>query len=207
MYVPATNELRDDRQIDELLRRYDFAAIVSATPDGLVATQVPVVARRTAAGLTLVGHLARANPHWRAMDGRAPAVAIFTGPHDYVSPTWYSQTPAVPTWNYATVHAHGAPRAIEDQAFIAAHLAELVARHETGPGAWRVDAQPEGFVENLARAIVAFELPVVRLEAKVKMGQNRSALDRRGTIAGLERAGTPEAAALAAFMRAHAGPP
>jgi transcriptional regulator len=205
MYVPASFEVRDEEVIEAFLKRHDFASLVSATGDGLLATQVPLVARRGPEGLVLVGHVARANGHWRAMDGRTPAVAIFWGPHDYISPTWYATAPAVPTWNYATIHAHGAPRVIDDAAFTRAVLAELVARHETGPAAWRVDALPADLEERLVRAVVSFELPVVRVETSFKLGQNRAAADRAGAIAGLERAGTPEAARLAAFMRAHAG--
>jgi transcriptional regulator len=137
------------------------------------------------------------------MDGSKGALAVFMGPHAYVSPTWYATGPAVPTWNYGVVHAHGKPRALEDAAFTRAALAELVARHEPGPGGWSVDKLPRELEENLVKAIVAFEMPVERLEAKFKLGQNRSAADRAGTMAGLEASGTPEAAALAAFMRAH----
>jgi transcriptional regulator len=205
MYVRAPFEVKDEATIEAFLGRHDFATIVTASGGELVATQVPVVARRAPAGLVLVGHVARANRHWRLMDGETPTLAIFWGPHDYVSPTWYAGGPAVPTWNYATVHANGKARAIDDDAFTRALLAELVARHETGPAPWRIEALPADFADRLVDAVVSFELPVERLEAQFKLGQNRPAADRAGTVDGLERAGTPEAAALAAFMRAHAG--
>jgi transcriptional regulator len=129
------------------------------------------------------------------------------GPHAYVSPTWYATSPAVPTWNYSAVHAHGAPRATDDPTFTREVLRELVARHERGPGAWTPDALPAEMAESLVAAIVAFELPVTRLEVKFKLGQNRSAADRAGTIAGLEQDGTPQGLELAKFMREHAGTP
>jgi transcriptional regulator len=205
MYVPGSFKVTDEAKIDAFLRRYDFATIVSAPGGELASTQVPVVARRGPTGLVLVGHVARANHHWKLMDGATPTLAVFWGPHDYVSPTWYAGGPAVPTWNYATVHAHGNARAIEDGAFTRALLAELVARHETGPAPWRQDALPSDFLDNLVRAVVSFELRVDRVEASFKLGQNRAVADRAGVVAGLDGAGTPEAAALAAFMRAHAG--
>ncbi len=204
MYVPTSFEVRDEATIEAFLRRYDFATIVSAPGGDLVATQVPVVARRGPAGLVLVGHVARANLHWQLMDGATPTLAIFTGPHDYVSPTWYAAGPAVPTWNYATVHAHGKARAIDDDAFTRALLDELVVRHETGPAPWRQATLPPDFADKLVGAVVSFELAVDRLEAKFKLSQNRSAADRAGTIAGLAAADTTEATALAAFMRTHA---
>jgi transcriptional regulator len=99
------------------------------------------------------------------------------------------------------VHAYGKPRVIRDGDFTKEVLGELVLRYETGPGAWRLEDQPPDFEKQLLAAIVAFEMPVDRLEAKFKLGQNRSAEDRAGTIAGLTRESSPEAARLAAFMR------
>jgi transcriptional regulator len=139
------------------------------------------------------------------MDGAMESLAIFHGPHGYVSPTWYASGPAVPTWNYATVHAYGRPRATQDVAFTQELIRELVLRYEKGENAWRVEDLPPHFSERLLSAIVAFEMPVHRYEAKFKLGQNRSAADRAGTLAGLERQPSGEGAALAAFMRSHLG--
>jgi transcriptional regulator len=204
MFVPESFKVDDQEKIEAFLERYDFATMVSSPDSGMIATHVPVVVRRGPAGrLALAGHVARANSHWRLMNGAAESLAIFHGPHGYVSPTWYASGPAVPTWNYATVHAYGRPRAIYDVAFTQDLLRELVLRHEKGPDAWRVESLPPHFSEGLLSAIVAFEMPVDRLEAKFKLGQNGSAEDRAGTITGLERDPSPEAVALAAFMRSH----
>ncbi len=205
MYVPESFKVDDQAQIEAFVERYDFATIVSSSASGLVATHVPVVMRRAPTGLVLVGHVARANSHWELMSGGVESLAIFHGPHGYVSPTWYASEPAVPTWNYATVHAYGKPRATHSTSFAQDLLAELVLRYEKGANAWRVEDQPAQYIEGLVSAIVAFELPVDRFEAKFKLGQNRSAEDRAGTIAGLDRQASTEAAALAAFMRAHLG--
>jgi transcriptional regulator len=204
MYVPAAFQAGDEGEAEAFLAEHSFATIVSPSPSGMLATHVPVTVRRGPAGLVLVGHLARANRHWEQMTGTAEALAIVLGPAGYVSPTWYASGPAVPTWNYGAVHAHGRPRAVDEPEFARAALAELVARHEAGPGGWRMEAQPPGFVDRLVGAIVAFEMPVDRLETVLKLGQNRPDADRAGVIAGLERAGTPAAAALAALMRAAA---
>jgi transcriptional regulator len=203
MYVPSSFEIEDKERVDAFLQRYAFATLVSSPPSGIVATHLPAVVRRTASGPVLVGHVARANPHWESMDGATEALAIFLGPHAYVSPTWYATGPAVPTWNYGTVHVYGRPRANADAAFTRDLLDELVLRYERGPGAWRFEEQPPRFSEQLLSAIVAFEMPVDKLEAKFKLGQNRSLEDRRGTVAGLERSASPEAAALAAFTRSN----
>jgi transcriptional regulator len=199
MYLPNSNRIDDEGKIAAFIDQFSFATLIS----GADVSHLPLVLRRNAAGgYTLAGHVARANEHWKRMDGATDALAIFLGPHAYVSPTWYATSPAVPTWNYAVVHAHGKPRVIDDPALTRASLRELVARHEPAPGGWSVDALPAKLEERLVAAIVAFEMPVERFEAKFKLGQNRSAADREGTVAALERAGTPEAAALASFMRA-----
>jgi transcriptional regulator len=205
MYVPESFKVDDQAKIEAFLERYDFATIVSSPASGIVVTHVPIVLRRTPTGLVLVGHVARANSHWELMNGGVESLAIFHGPHGYVSPTWYASGPAVPTWNYATVHAYGKPRATHDVTFTQDLLRELVLRYEKGDDAWRVEDLPPDFRDGLVSAIVAFEMPVHRFETKFKMGQNRSAEDRAGTIAGLEREPSTEAAALAAFMRSHLG--
>jgi transcriptional regulator len=205
-YVPQHFRMPDEATLQEFMTTYDFATIVSGAPTGLMVSHVPVLVRTAGAGLVIVGHLARANPHCRLMDGATPALAVFHGPHGYVSPTWYATAPAVPTWNYGVVHAHGLPAVNEDATFLRGVLEELARRYEgDGPAAWRPDGLPEDYYEGLLRGIVAFELPVTRLDGKFKLGQNRSVEDRRRTIAALERQGSREAASLAEFMRRRAG--
>jgi transcriptional regulator len=205
MYVPGSFNVDDPAQIEAFLGAHDFATVVSPTASGLVATHVPMVVRHGPRGLVLAGHVARANGHWESMNGASDDLAIFLGPHAYVSPRWYASAPAVPTWHYAAVHVYGKARAVHDADFTRALLVELVRRHEPGSD-WRLEDLPPDFTARMLPAIVAFELPVERVEAKFKLGQNREAADRAGTVAGLEREGSPESLALAAFMRAHAIP-
>jgi transcriptional regulator len=192
--------------LQDFMRMHDFATVVSSSPGGLVTSHLPVLVRSSGATPVIVGHMARANDHWRVMDGATPAIVVFHGPHGYVSPTWYETGPAVPTWNYGVVHAHGLPKVNEDDAFARGVLEELVRRYEGDrPDAWRPESLPADFYGRVLRAIVAFEMPATRLEGKFKLGQNRSVEDRRRTIAALEKSGSPEAAALAEFMRRGAG--
>jgi len=158
--------------------------------------------RRSAGKAVLVGHVARANSHWRQFDGSAETLAIFHGPHAYVSPSWYATGPAVPTWNYSAVHVYGKPLAREDGDFTASVLRDLVARHEgTRAEPWRMEDLAADFYEKLAGAIVAFEMPIDRIEGKFKLGQNRSQDDRLGMLKGLDAEGSPDADALAEFIR------
>ncbi len=206
MYVPEAFKVVDEGEIQAFVQRYDFATMVSSPATGLIATHVPVVVRRETTGLVVVGHVARANSHWRVMDGSVECLAIFHGPHSYVSPTWYANSPAVPTWNYAVVHAYGKPRFREDGPFIETVLGELVYRYESHRAEpWQIEDQPSDFRDKMLAGIVGFEMPVLKLEAKFKIGQNRRLEDRAGTIAGLEREKSSEGIALAEFMRAHQG--
>jgi len=140
--------------------------------------------------------VARPNPQWQTFDGSRQALAVFSGPHAYVSPTWFA-APAVPTWNYAAVHAYGCPRVLEGAAATRDTVERLVREHDT---AWRLDAQPAEFVAGMLRGIVAFEMPIERLEGKLKLSQNRPASDRPGVVRAL-RAGSEIQRALADLMQ------
>jgi transcriptional regulator len=204
MYLPKAFKVVDETEIDAFMQRHDFATVVSVAGGAPFATHIPVTVTRVASTLTIAGHVARVNSHWRSMDGTSEALVIFHGPHAYISPTWYATSPAVPTWNYAVVHAYGRPRANEDPVFIERQLRELAHRYEEGrTPAWRIDDLPADYRARQLGAIVGFEMPVERLEAKFKLGQNRAAADRQGAIAGLERQRDDETRRMAAFMRAH----
>jgi transcriptional regulator len=205
MYVPSSFRISDENALESFIARYDFATLTSWSTAGLLASHIPVVLTRSGGKAVLVGHLARANSHWRQFDGSTEALAIFHGPHAYVSPTWYATAPAVPTWNYAAVHVYGRPRANEDREFTTGALQSLVAKHEGNRATpWRMEDLTADYYDKMARAIVAFEMPIDRIEGKFKLGQNRSLEDRLGTIQGLAAEGSPDSDALAEFMRAHA---
>ena len=202
MYVPASFAISDEKTLESFIERYDFATLISSSSAGLVASHIPIMLRRSAGKAVLIGHVARANDHWRQFDGNAEALAIFHGPHAYVSPTWYATSPAVPTWNYAAVHIYGRPRVREEGDFTAAALRDLVARHEGSRSQpWRMEGLAGDFYEKLVKAIVAFEMPIDRIEGKFKLGQNRSQDDRAGILQGLDAEKSADAGALAAFIR------
>ena len=206
MYIPASFEVSDERILESFIGRYAFATLVTSSSAGLTASHVPIMLRKREGRGYLIGHVARANNQWRAFDGKAEALAIFHGPHAYVSPTWYATAPAVPTWNYAAVHAYGKPATSDDRNFTKAALVELVAKYESSrTNPWRPESLASDFFDKLVGAIVAFEMPVDRIEGKFKLSQNRSREDRIGMLAGLEGEGTSDAKLLAKFIREHAG--
>jgi transcriptional regulator len=198
MYVPAPFAERELDVLHGWLRRFPFALLVTAADGELAATHLPLLldAAEGPQG-TLYGHVARANPHWRCFDAATRALAVFSGPHAYVSPRWYER-PSVPTWNYVAVHAEGAPRVIEDGAEVEALLRRLTDVYE-GEGGFAV--LPRDLVARMSRGIVAFALPIERLTGKAKLSQNKTAGDRAGVIRGLEAQGDAGARDVAALLR------
>ncbi len=204
MYVPA--HFREDRVpvLHAAIRQIAFGTLVTLGPDGLVASHVPMLLDSEPAPFgTLRGHIARANPQWRAPDPKVPALAIFTGPNAYITPSWYAtkrQTgKVVPTWNYVAVHAQGPVSFFEDAERLRAIVTRLTDTHEAKRAApWQVSDAPEDYVRAMLKAIIGFELPIARLEGKWKMSQNRPAEDRAGVVEGLAGDGEAELAALVA---------
>ena len=202
LYMPPHFRVDDAAAQRRLIDDNGFGTLVSGGAAGLQVSHIPFLAREEGGKLRLLGHVARANDQWRGLEAAGEVLAIFHGPHAYVSPGWYAQHPAVPTWNYAVVHAHGRARLMQEDALLEL-LYELTAKYEAGrEKPWRLGEQPASFVEGLLQAIVGFEIEVERLEAKFKLSQNRPAEIPR-VIAALEREGE---AALAGLMRGHALP-
>lgn len=192
MYVP--DHFREDRPevLHEAVRSIGFATLVT---QGLEANHLPMLPENG----VLRGHVARANPVWKA--GPGEALAIFLGPHAYVSPSWYPSKAetgkVVPTWNYITVHARGTIDWIQDAEWLRAHVGALSAAHEAGrEQPWSITDAPASYIDAMVRAIVGFELTISKLEGKYKLSQNRNPADHDGTREGLMRAGRDDVARL-----------
>jgi transcriptional regulator len=200
LYVPQAFRVDDPATLFEFIRANAFATLVSSGDAGLHVSHIPFIAEKGDDGrVRLLGHVARANPQWEALEGARSLVAIFSGAHGYVSPTWYVNHPAVPTWNYAVVHAHGSASLL-DEAELHDLVTRLAAIYEAGNAKpWRLSEQPAAYVSGMLANIVGFAIDVERLEGKFKLSQNRPAEARRVAEA-LEGRGET---ALAALMREH----
>jgi transcriptional regulator len=203
VYVPAHFRIDDDATLHAFMRAHAFATLVTLVDGAPFATHLPLLVDADGDGdeLILRGHIARANPQWETLEDQ-DALAIFSGPHAYVSPTWYTSAQNVPTWNYTAVHALGRGRVLTERADVMDVLRRLTDREEarfTQP--WSIERLPEDYVESLRRAIVAFEIPVTRLEGKYKLSQNRSAADQTGVADTLGASIDPTAREVAALMR------
>ena len=194
MYLPDAFRLDDRATLLAQAEAYPFATVITQGEGGLAVSHLPLL---VGAGSDLLrGHLARENPQLAHLAAGAEALAIFHGPHGYVSPSVYSEQPSVPTWNYLVVHARGRSRLVGEAA-LREILDDMVKRFD--PTGWRLEA-PEAFVRAKLGAIAGFEIALERLEGKLKVSQNRSPMDQARVVAWLER-GDESSRALAALMR------
>lgn len=184
MYIPNAYRNDDAEQLVAFMREYSFATLVSVVEGVPFASHVPLVVTVDEQAIRLTGHLAKANPQWRSF-GEAESLAIFTGPHAYISPSLYEQRESVPTWNYIAVHAYGMPVPIfldQQPERTEAMLQAMIAAYEqTYQQQW--DTLPSKYRNGMMKGIVGFEMVVSRLEGKYKLSQNRSLVDQH-TVAG-----------------------
>jgi transcriptional regulator len=206
MYTPSAFREARLPELHGAIEAIAFASLISTTPDGLQVSHIPLLlAPEEGEYGTLYGHVARANAH--ALCGRAPSLAIFLGPHAYISAGWYpgKQTHGreVPTWNYIAVHAHGTLQTFDDPSALRQLLARLTDRHERAmPRPWRIEDAPADYIDRNLGAITGLRLPIDRLDGKWKLSQNRTDADRDGVLAGLDALDDPASRGMAEAIRA-----
>jgi transcriptional regulator len=193
MYVPKHFAQTDEGALWDFIDEHAFGTLLTIADGEPFASHVPFLVDR--AERVLNCHVARANPQWQQLGASARVLAIFAGPHGYISPTWYAEA-GVPTWNYTVVHARGVARTIDDREHTRRHVEALAAKYERGRAAPWV---PDYDVRRLA-GIVGIEIRVERLEGKFKLSQNRNAVDRARVVAELTATGSDNDAALAKLM-------
>ena len=198
MYIPGHFKWKDTEQVLEFIRQYPFGQLVSGGQQPLV-THLPFVARKEGEELVLVSHMARENPQWQHLQDQNVLV-VFQHPHAYISPSWYSHTVNVPTWNYLAVHCYGTIELIDDRAGAESIMYEMFEAYDpTYIEQYR--ALPENYTEKLYRGVVAFKIGVTDMQAKAKVSQNKPAEDRLNVIAQLEKPGDAGNTDLAMWMK------
>jgi transcriptional regulator len=197
MYQPTV--FREERLavLHELIRAHPLATLITAGTGGLMANLVPFTLADTSVKGTLRAHIAKANPQIDALQAGAETLVVFHGPQAYITPSWYASKKehgrVVPTWNYAVVQARGTPLVIEDPGWLRAQIDALTSGQEDQRAApWRVTDAPEPFIEGQLKAIIGIEIPILGIEGKWKVSQNRSDADRRGVYEGLQVEGINE---------------
>ena len=205
LYTPRSFAVEDAAAVTGLLRDHPFATLITPGAPEPSISHLPLQHRPDASSHgVLLGHMARANPHWQRF-GDAESVAIFHGPHAYVSPSWYAEpASAVPTWNYAVAHVHGRIELMRDTAETRALLDEMIARYEgtrAQPWRLRLEGRP---LQAMLDAIIGFRLLIERIDVKLKLSQNRSIVDRERVIAALRHEHYADALATAEWMERYA---
>jgi transcriptional regulator len=200
MYLPEAFREEDSTRLEALVRRHSFGTLVSVQGGQPFASHLPLLLDT---GLQrhgkLLGHMARSNPQWQSLAQGQRVLAIFQGPHAYVSPSWY-RTPGVPTWNYAVVHVYGTARLIENPEALVELVTRLTAISEgDSAAAWTPDLSSE-MQQRMLRMIVGFEVDIQEVQGKFKLNQNRSTEDQRRVIQRLRQRGSAGGIAVADLM-------
>ena len=208
MYLPASFEETDHARMREWVSQHPLGLLISQGPSGLQASPLPFVWQQEGERITLLSHMARANPHWSDWVQSSACLVVFQGEQAYVSPSWYpskAQThQVVPTWNYAMVQMRGQVKAHTDEAWLHQQVSRMTAHMEqvrTQP--WSVQDAPERYVMNQLKAIVGIEIDVTEVRGKWKMSQNRNADDAQGVVSGLSDPSDPHANAEVVASVAH----
>jgi transcriptional regulator len=189
LYIPRPHLVEDRKLLDDFMDEFPFVELVTSAPDIRI-THIPVILERSAGKYgTLYGHVSRQNPQGEAFDGQHRAVIVFSGPHSYISPTWYTKTEVVPTWNFATVHASGKLKAITDPEALHDLLAKLIKKFENHEGpAYDLEKLPDSYKQGMIAGITGFVMEIERLEGKFKLGQERSEADKESILRHLRSA-------------------
>lgn len=189
MHIPEKWKINSNLEIHNFIKEYGFAAVIS---DDLEASHLPLLLKEEGENGTLYGHFARTNHHWKLADG-AKVLVIFSGPHSYISPTWYQTSPAVPTWNYSAVHATGIIQLTDSETTLKT-LDETVKKYEPNL------AIPKDFKSKLSKGIVGFKICIDSLQGKEKLGQHKSTEDQLGVASALSKADSLESQLLYEYM-------
>lgn len=183
VYIPFHNREQDRAKIIAFLREYPFAAFVTTRDEKITATHLPVLIDERGDDIFIIGHIARGNTQWMDFSRQRDALMIFQEPHAFISTRHYERALSVPTWNYVAVHAYGAPRILETLQERLDVVRQFVMQFEGNLEQW--DSLPEEFKHTKANGIVAFEMPVTRLDARFKLSQDRSRVEQENIVRAL----------------------
>lgn len=201
MYIPKLYREEDREKILTFLKQNNFAALVTFDGERPIATHAPVDVVEDETGITIYGHISRANQQWKTFEGQE-ILLIFQGANTYISPRWYNHV-NVPTWNYMIAHVYGKAREIQgDELF--SLLSHLVQNHETGTS-YRLEALPPEFVQKEMKGIFGFAVDVTCIEAGYKLSQNRTDEDQENVIGELEKRSDEYSKEIAKSMREQRG--
>ncbi|PKA24607.1 FMN-binding negative transcriptional regulator [Leptospira meyeri] len=196
MYIPEHFQMETEF-IYQSIEENPFSVLVSESENGMVATHLPLLLSKDKQ--TLVGHLAKPNPQKESVGKEV--LCIFSGPHCYISPSWYETERAVPTWNFTAVHVKGILKIVEDSKKIHEGLVTLVKRFESKDSKYQIESVDFNYIEGLKKGIVPFEIQITHIEGKQKLSQNHSVERRNLVISNLDSMSGEKEKAIASLMR------
>lgn len=197
MYIPNYHKNENPEELKSFIKQNGFAIVVSTVENSLWATHIPLILTEDN---KLSGHISRGNKQWKNFNNETEVLAIFSGPHTYVSSSWYDHE-NVPSWNYIAVHVYGKIRIIEGEELLNSlrQLTDKYEKHSVKPVS--VDTMSEKFLKNELRGVVGFEIAITKMEAAYKLSQNRDAKNHENIIAELEKRNDPASTAIASEMK------
>ncbi len=201
MYIPKHFEEKDEKKLLGFMQSNSFVTLVSNLNGVPFASHIPLVIESNGDDIKLVGHLAKGNQQCAAL-GQGETLAIFTGPHAYVSPALYEEKSSVPTWNYIAVHAYGVPKVIDfsERETLERMMDDIINTYDASyKEQWH--SLSDTYRTSMMKGIVAFEIPITRLEGKYKLSQNRSELDQHTVAEALSKSSDPVITATGEAMR------
>jgi transcriptional regulator len=200
MYIPKHFRINDEDEIYRFIEEYSFASLVTQHKGEPCATHLPLLLKKSER--VLYGHFARQNDQWKTAENQL-TLAIFQGPHSYISPSWYETKKAVPTWNYISVHVYGNLEIIEDETKIFEALNDLTTKYESPASPYNLQDIEPGFITGMSNGIVAFKIKIAKIEAKAKLSQNHPVERQELIIQHLEQASQHDSMKIASLMKKH----
>lgn len=197
MYIPSPFKIEEDEFMYDIIRKNGFATLFSQHEGAPFATHLPLMLDEKKE--YVYGHLARPNPQWKDFHGKT-VLAVFHGPHCYISSSWYESDRAVPTWNYITVHLYGQAELVEGEE-LKKSLSDLVKKYEASDSSYKLDEVDADFLEGMTRGIVGFKIKIERMEGKAKLSQNHSMERKNLVIRELEKFDSENERKIAAYMK------
>jgi len=199
MFIPKYFAETDIEKLFDFIQANSFGILFSQRNGQAFATHVPFLVQREAESNSwLLGHMARANPHWRELEGEV--LVVFPGPHAYVSPAWYEEENVVPTWNYLAVHVYGQISLIQDEEQLLQIVHDTVSFYEAArPAPWTLDTSTE-YIHKMLKGIVGFKIEITRLEGKWKLSQNHPVARQEKVVKALRQSPTQHSGEIADLM-------
>lgn len=198
MYIPKHFKIDDESTIYDFIEKYSFATLFSQHKGEPYATHLPLILNKSENAL--YGHFALPNEQWKDAENQQ-ILAIFQGPHCYISPSWYETMKAVPTWNYISIHVYGKLKILENKNEIFNSLNDMVKKYESADSPYNLSDLDSKYIEGMSKGIVTFRIDITKIEAKAKLSQNHP-VERQGLIIKqLENTGQQENKQIASLMK------